>query len=558
MLRASDESFTVTRDGIFMGRRPAEILRSGRARVGRFIRRRWPWLAAGLLVPVLLIVTLDVLLDEPIRRHLERKMNDRLHGYTVRLGRADFHLFGFSLDLEDLLVVQQANPDPPVGRIPRLTASVQWRELVTGHIVADFRFQDPVVYVNLAHFRQEQKDRMPVKERGWQAALESVYPFKINELKIVNGDVTYQDEGPFKPLHLTHINARAVNIRNIRSRARTYPSDIRLEAVVFDTGRVALDGHADFLAEPHLGVKADVSLEKIQLDYFRPITQRYNLVVERGVLSTTGTIEYAHDGATLAHLGELTLERARIDYVHKSETQESEARVARKARQKAREVSNAPATLIRVDRARIVEGTFGFVNEAATPDYRIFLADTDLEMTNLSNQFTEGTAVANLRGRFMGSGTTVATATFRPETNGADFDLNVRIHNTDMRTMNDLLRAYGKFDVVRGLFSLYTELSVKHRAIEGYVKPLFRDMKVYDKRQDREKSIFRKVYEGLVGGISKLLENRPREEVATKADISGSLDDPKASTWQVVVRLLQNAFFKAILPGFDRELGTRL
>ena len=43
--------------------------------------------------------------------------------------------------------------------------------------------------------------------------------------------------------------------------------------------------------------------------------------------------------------------------------------------------------------------------------------------------------------------------------------------------------------------------------------------------------------------------------MATKADIAGPLDNPQASTWQVLVNLIQNAFFKAILPGFERELG---
>ena len=54
---------------------------------------------------------------------------------------------------------------------------------------------------------------------------------------------------------------------------------------------------------------------------------------------------------------------------------------------------------------------------------------------------------------------------------------------------------------------------------------------------------------------ASVLENFPRDEVATQADIGGPLDNPQASTWQVVVTLIQNAFFKAILPGFERERG---
>jgi hypothetical protein len=92
--------------------------------------------------------------------------------------------------------------------------------------------------------------------------------------------------------------------------------------------------------------------------------------------------------------------------------------------------------------------------------------------------------------------------------------------------------------------------------VEGYIKPLFKDMKVYDARQDREKSLFRKLYEGLVGGVAKLLENRPREEVATRTDLSGAVENPEASTWQVIVNLVRNAFFQAILPGFEKEIRS--
>jgi hypothetical protein len=120
--------------------------------------------------------------------------------------------------------------------------------------------------------------------------------------------------------------------------------------------------------------------------------------------------------------------------------------------------------------------------------------------------------------------------------------------------MNDLLRAHGKFDVVAGRFSLYAELHAKDREISGYVKPLFQDMQVYDPSQDRDKSVVRKAYEAVVGKVSKMLENRSREEVATKVDISGRLDKPNTSIIDTIGGLVQNAFFKAILPGFDAQV----
>jgi hypothetical protein len=136
----------------------------------------------------------------------------------------------------------------------------------------------------------------------------------------------------------------------------------------------------------------------------------------------------------------------------------------------------------------------------------------------------------------------------------AGFDLSLSLENTDLRTLNDVLRACRKFDVAAGTFSLFSELKVKDNRIEGYVKPLFANLDVYNPAQERDKSLGQKIYEKVVEGASKLLKNAPRKEVATVASISGPVEDVKAHTVEVVVKLLQNAFFKAILPGFDEQV----
>ena len=146
------------------------------------------------------------------------------------------------------------------------------------------------------------------------------------------------------------------------------------------------------------------------------------------------------------------------------------------------------------------------------------------------------------------------SGTYRTERTTPYFDLSIKIEKTQMRVMNDLLQAYGNFDVTAGLFSLFSELRVKNGRVEGYIKPLFKDMKVYDAQQDKEKTVLHQLYEGLVGGVAKLLKNTPRKEVATRTELSGPLEHPEASTWQTIVNLVKNAFFKALLPGFEKEL----
>jgi Domain of Unknown Function (DUF748) len=512
------------------------------------------WMAIGIPLAALLIIVLTVafLVDEPMRRYTETKMNHALKGYTARIGKLDFHPLGYSLDLYDVVITQDAHPEPPVLRIAQLSASVHWRALLSGRLVGDVELDKPAVYLNLPQARKEIADPTPVKERGWQDALQAIYPLKINHFEIRGGDLTYADQGPFKPLHVRDLELIATRIRN-RPGKRPYPSDVRFSAVVFDAGRVSADGQANFLAEPNPTFRGDIDLGDIQLDYFKPITNRYNLSVDKGVLSAHGHVEYAQDGKTVS-LSRAAIDGIHVDYVHTAPTAGAEKEVRGKAADAAKQANNAPDLLLKIDELRLTRSSVGFVNKAATPAYHVFLADTDGTVTNFSNQQTEGTAVAKLKGAFMGSGTATAEATFRADKAGPSFDIGVRIEEVDVTKLNDLFRAYGRFDTASGRFFLYSELDAKDGAVTGYVKPLFKDLKIYDKQKDQSKPAAEKIYERLVSGVAKILKNRTRDEVATKAEVVGRIDNPKVGTVAALIRLVQNAFFKAILPGFDREI----
>lgn len=518
-------------------------------------RRGWMWLAGIIMGLVIIVIVVGLFIDEPLRRYAEQAMNSRLQGYTVRLGKLDLHPLSFSVDLYDVAIMQNAHPEPAIVRVPRLKASVHWRALLSARVVSDVLVERPAVSANLVQIREEAADDIPVQERGWQEAVQAVMPLKVNLLQVVDGQVTYIDAGPFEPLRLSQLHVRAENIRNIESHEGVYPSDIHVEGTIFDSGKIWLDGQADFLAVPHAAVKAQLTLERIGLAYVKPIASRYNIVLEGGTLSGTGDIEYAPT-VKVIHLRQADIQGLQVDYIHTAQTARAEKERAKQVKQAAQEVNNAPGLLLRADQLRMVKSEVGFVNKATDPDYRLFLSRLEVQVTNFSNQLAEGTMVARVTGQFMGSGQTVVGATFRPETKGPDFTLAASIENTQMRTMNRLLRAYGNLDVVHGFFSVYTEFRVKNGSVNGYVKPFIRDLNVYDAQQDREKGLFQKIYEGLVGGVSELLENVPREEIATEADISGPIENPQASTWQVLVNLIQHAFFETIFPGFERQLGS--
>lgn len=516
--------------------------------------RKWAIALMVLLGLGLAVGLADILLDRPLRDWAERTMNAQLKGYTVKITRFNTHLWRLAMELDGLTLVQNSHPESPVADIGALKFSVVWRELLRLRLVGDLTIQQPNLRINLIQLQEEARSDTSLKERGWQDAVEAIYPLKLDEVKVTDGSLLYLSVEPSaKPLRLTKLHLTAHDVRNIRSQKGTFPSPVHLEAVLFDSGKLWFDGAADFLAKPNASIKGEAKIEHVPLDRLDPLTQSVQLRTKGGLLSAYGSVEYTSQ-STEAILRDVRIDGLKSDYVTSEATKTVERQHGKAVVKAAKRVSNAPRMLLRIDRFRIAQGELGFINQASAPQYRLFISNLDLDMDNLSNQATEGEARFEAKGAFMGSGRTRVRGGFRPDGKGADFDIHMQMEDTQLASLNNLLRAYAGFDVSEGLFSLFTEITVKDQRITGYIKPLVRNLKVYDKRQDQGKGFFKRLYERVVQGLANLLRNRSRKELATVAQLSGRVTDPQASNLQVVLGLIRNGFFDAILPGFLEQV----
>ena len=324
--------------------------------------------------------------------------------------------------------------------------------------------------------------------------------------------------------------------------------------MAFDSGRLVIDGDADYLAEPNPAVKAAIELTAIPLARAAPVADDVNLKLEGGTLTAAGTFE-AVSGRQHARLRTATIDGLKVDYVHAPRLEPSQR--AEKVAKATADLAAEPGLLLDVEELHLVNTTLGVVDTTTKPNYRVFIDQGDMRVLNVSNQPSQGRGWVMLRGRFMGSGPSELWTSFVADPRDADANAAIQIRDTDMTKMNDLFRAQGNFDVVAGKFSFFSELYLNHGKIDGYVKPIFADVDVYDTRQERGESLGHHIYEGMVGGIAGLLENR-NDVTATRASVEGRTDAPDVSTWEIIVNLVRNAFFKAILPGLDHaRMGNR-
>jgi hypothetical protein len=516
-------------------------------------RRAGIWLAGAIACPLMVVFIASFFFDGIVRSRIEASMNRSLKGYHVTLAHAHLQLLTLRLTLDGLTIAQQAHPIPPIGDLPLVRFRIEWKELLSGRVVANVGLWNPKIHIDQAQFISEKKDKTPLRKKGWQDALENVYPFKINRFVIHEGDIVYIDSSNSKPLRLTHLNFIADNIRNIHEPNNVYPSGLSASMVVFDHGRMNLDGRANYLMEPFSGIKTRFTVSNVPLSAVTSAIQHINIMIRGGILSSNGWLEYSPK-VTNVDVDKVTIDTIDVQYIHKPGTENDEAKRVDTAGKAIEKQNNRPAVNIKIRELEIKRSRFAFDDDTADPHFTLYLTDTDLSLTNLSNHQQQGPAIVSLKGKFMGSGTTNVKGRFLASREGPAFNVNVAIQNTEMTALNPLLRAYGRFDVAQGLFTVYSQLDVKDGDMTGYVKPMFSNLRVYDYEKDKNKGAIDQAKELIVGAAAHVFKNSQTQKVATEVSITGKLKKPNVSTWQALVVVVENAFVNAILPGFDREV----
>ena len=520
--------------------------------------RRHPvrfWTVALIGGGLVAVFITSFFLDNIVRARTQAAMNQKLIGYHVVLDHAHLQLLGGMLTLSGLKVIQQAHPHPPVADFPMMRFQVQLKELFSRRLVADVLLRRPKIHIDATQLIAEKKSSVPLRDKGWQDALEAAYPLKVNSFRIDDGDVVYIQDALNPPLHVASLNFAADNIRNIHAHDNTYPSRFHANMLIFGSGRAAIDGHANFLEKPFPGVRAQYRVASVPLSAFDPEIRHLNMDVNGGILASRGLLEYSPK-VTTVDVDNAKVESVSIGYVHSPATQKQEAQRVNQAGKQIEKQNNRRAVMIKVREFDVLAGNFSYTDQTRDPNYRLFLKDTDFSLKNLSNHEQQGPAYLSLRGKFMGSGDTNLQGSFMADRSGPAFNLAIAIKDTDLPSMNDLLRSYGRFDVAAGKMSVYAQVAVKDGDIDGYVKPMFADLEVYNYQKDRNTPLLHQAKELMIGGAAHLLKSHRTSQVASDIDLKGKLNSPDIDTWQALGQVLRNAFIAAILPGFDRALRS--
>jgi hypothetical protein len=209
---------------------------------------------------------------------------------------------------------------------------------------------------------------------------------------------------------------------------------------------------------------------------------------------------------------------------------------------------------LKVNRFEVNGGTIQYIDSSANPLVNLYMTNTHILAQNLSNVKDTAALPAKVAATAnVYQGTVDFNMRINALAEAPTFDMDMELKNTSLPEFNDFFKAYAKFDVHQGNFGLYMEMAAKDRKYVGYVKPVIKDLKVTGP-EDRKDSFLNKLWESVVGVAGKVLENKRKEQVATKVPIEGAFGEGVVDSWYAIAELLRNAFIQAIYPAIDYEV----
>jgi hypothetical protein len=211
----------------------------------------------------------------------------------------------------------------------------------------------------------------------------------------------------------------------------------------------------------------------------------------------------------------------------------------------------------KLNRFEIIKGQVHFQNPSATPPVDIYLRELAVTATNLTNSRDLNQklpAGVNASSSTLGGGQLTLQLKMNLLKQTPTYEMNCGLTNVDLVALNSFLRAYGKFDVARGTFALYTSVAADNGSYDGYFKVFFKNLDVFQWEKERKKNILAIFWQAIVGGVVTVFENHPKEQLATKVPISGSYTNSSVGIWTATGTLLQNAFIHALVPKLDQQV----
>lgn len=273
---------------------------------------------------------------------------------------------------------------------------------------------------------------------------------------------------------------------------------------------------------------------------------------------SAGTMEFSVEWKQLLHghlVAKVYIFHPMVNFVEGPTKEQSQTTADKRWQDKVKDLFP-----LKINTFKIEEGEIHFRNPYSDPRVDIYINNLQVLATNLTNSLKVAKTLASdldASGNIMGTGKFTVGVKLDPFRKEPTFNLDMQVTSVPLVKLNDFLKAYGKFDVHKGTFSMYSEVAAKDGSYEGYLKPLLKDVEVVKWKEDIKKPFFTLVWKVVVGAVKDIFTNPKKEQVATRVPFKGSFGNTEVGIWTTIWELIKNAFIQALMPGLDKTISIK-
>ncbi|EAR23440.1 DUF748 domain-containing protein [Nitrococcus mobilis] len=215
---------------------------------------------------------------------------------------------------------------------------------------------------------------------------------------------------------------------------------------------------------------------------------------------------------------------------------------------------------INIDRFQAVNGSIHYYDFNSDPQVDVYINNVDAVLRNLNNSRGKGKerlAKLKVHALAMNHADVNLNLNIDPFAAKPDFNFDFRLLHLQMTRIREYLKAYAPFDANSGTLDLVVEMAAKDGAVDGYIKPILKNLDILSWNKDVEQdedNPFRVILEATSGFFTDLLQNQPKDQFATRVPISGRLDDPSVGVLPAIGNILKNGFVKAFRPTLEHSV----
>jgi Domain of Unknown Function (DUF748). len=253
------------------------------------------------------------------------------------------------------------------------------------------------------------------------------------------------------------------------------------------------------------------------------------------------------DGALV---GQLDIFRPEMNIVNAASKQNSQVGIDKPWTEKIKQLFP-----LKFNRFGVHDGEIHYRDFSRNPKVDVTLDRVQMVATNLTNsKKLSKTMVAEIQmeGRPLRAGDFRSQIALDPYASKSTFTFRGEARDIPLMKLNDFAKAYAGITFESGSLRIAAEMTSKEGRFTGYVEPVFDHMAIFNPAHDADNPVDF-VWQGIVGGLTRIVRNHPKDRFGTRAPLAGSFDDPKTAVMTTIMNVFRNAFIQAFTGSLSEQ-----